>query len=80
MAHYIVTFSDDDNWGDRREKTKPIAEAQFEQEMASRPLVRLLRWHDYYLTEMRRAVDGREVEARGELGRFLPEGHPEAGQ
>jgi hypothetical protein len=36
MAHYIVTFSDDDNWGDRREKTKPIAEAQFEQEMASR--------------------------------------------
>lgn len=79
MAHYLVTIDDTDDWGDQRYKFRSEGDARFEEELPRQPLVRLLRWDDYHLTELRRGSNGVEGEARGYIGHFPAVPEPACG-
>lgn len=72
MAHYLLTFNESDYWGDRRHRFKVQSEGEnaFENEVYRKPLVRLLRWDNFHLTELRRGEVFREVEPKGYIGHF----------
>lgn len=50
MPHYLVTMDETDDWGDKRYKLRGDGDSRFEEELPRHPLVRLLRWDDYHLT------------------------------
>jgi hypothetical protein len=58
MATYAVTYADDDNWGEPRDRFKTRAEAdgRIEEVRAIRRLVRLVRWENNVPTEVLRIV------------------------
>jgi hypothetical protein len=76
MPHYLITFDEADLWGDDRHRYPTLAEAEarFLDYDDRRPLVRLLRWDDFELSELRRAEVFREVTPRGYIGHF-PNSH-----
>jgi len=56
MATYCVTYADDDNWGEARDrfKTRAAADARLAEARVVRPLVRLVRWQNNVPTEFLR--------------------------
>jgi hypothetical protein len=57
MATYAITYAEDDNWGESsdRFKTKPPADARFQEVAATGRFVRLIVWNNNQATELERA-------------------------
>ncbi len=56
MAIYCVTYSEEDDWGESkdRSKTRPPADARLEEARISGKFARLIRWQDHKSTEIAR--------------------------
>ena len=60
MATYCITTRDDDDWGDVRNrfKTRPEADARFDEIRATGQLVRMIRWENGQPKEVARSEPG----------------------
>jgi hypothetical protein len=66
MAIYCVTYSDDDDWGESKNRfnTRPPADARLEEARTAGQFARLIRWQDHRSAEIGRVnADGEQRES-----------------